>query len=246
MGHSNNDELPQENKHNEIRVPSVWIVGAPGSGRGTIASALGKSHGFCVASATALLSSKLGQASSRGSIDVAQSLDDFLDENPDCAKRGFVLHGIPRNADHAEQLLSRTRHHPNTVIHVEAHENTLHERLGRSQILTLYHFCTIVFTTDVVSAGRLIHPASGRRYHKDFAPPKKKLVDDVSGERLVQYEQDCVEHERNIRISRYMNDEEALLTSISQKVPISRVDGQRSIDIVCREVKELVDEALGL
>jgi len=29
--------------------------------------------------------------------------------------------------------------------------------------------------------GRLIHPASGRSYHVDFAPPKKEMTDDVTG-----------------------------------------------------------------
>lgn len=28
--------------------------------------------------------------------------------------------------------------------------------------------------------GRLIHPASGRSYHEEFAPPKKPMTDDVS------------------------------------------------------------------
>lgn len=28
--------------------------------------------------------------------------------------------------------------------------------------------------------GRLIHPASGRSYHEEFAPPKVSMKDDVS------------------------------------------------------------------
>jgi adenylate kinase len=34
--------------------------------------------------------------------------------------------------------------------------------------------------------GRLIHPASGRSYHKVFNPPKEPMKDDVSGEPLIQ------------------------------------------------------------
>lgn len=30
--------------------------------------------------------------------------------------------------------------------------------------------------------GRLIHQASGRSYHEEFAPPKKHMTDDVSNE----------------------------------------------------------------
>ena len=38
--------------------------------------------------------------------------------------------------------------------------------------------------------GRLIHPASGRSYHKIFNPPKKDMTDDVTGEPLVQRSDD--------------------------------------------------------
>lgn len=31
--------------------------------------------------------------------------------------------------------------------------------------------------------GRLIHPASGRTYHEEFAPPKAVMKDDVSDEK---------------------------------------------------------------
>jgi adenylate kinase len=38
--------------------------------------------------------------------------------------------------------------------------------------------------------GRLIHPASGRSYHKIFNPPKKDMRDDVTGEPLIQRSDD--------------------------------------------------------
>lgn len=38
--------------------------------------------------------------------------------------------------------------------------------------------------------GRLIHPASGRSYHKIFNPPKDAMKDDVTGEPLVQRSDD--------------------------------------------------------
>ena len=34
--------------------------------------------------------------------------------------------------------------------------------------------------------GRLIHPASGRTYHKVFNPPKSTMKDDITGEPLIQ------------------------------------------------------------
>jgi adenylate kinase len=41
--------------------------------------------------------------------------------------------------------------------------------------------------------GRLIHPASGRSYHKIFNPPKSAMKDDITGEPLVQRSDDNAE-----------------------------------------------------
>jgi len=38
--------------------------------------------------------------------------------------------------------------------------------------------------------GRLIHPASGRSYHKIFNPPNQAMKDDITGEPLVQRSDD--------------------------------------------------------
>ena len=41
--------------------------------------------------------------------------------------------------------------------------------------------------------GRLIHPASGRSYHKIFNPPKANMKDDLTGEPLIQRSDDNAE-----------------------------------------------------
>ena len=41
--------------------------------------------------------------------------------------------------------------------------------------------------------GRLIHPASGRSYHKTFNPPRETMKDDATGEPLVQRSDDNAE-----------------------------------------------------
>jgi adenylate kinase len=38
--------------------------------------------------------------------------------------------------------------------------------------------------------GRLVHPASGRSYHKLFNPPKVSMQDDITGEPLIQRSDD--------------------------------------------------------
>ena len=39
--------------------------------------------------------------------------------------------------------------------------------------------------------GRLVHGPSGRTYHIDYNPPKEKGKDDVTGEALIQREDDA-------------------------------------------------------
>lgn len=41
--------------------------------------------------------------------------------------------------------------------------------------------------------GRLVHPASGRSYHKIFNPPKETMKDDITGEALIQRSDDNAE-----------------------------------------------------
>ena len=41
--------------------------------------------------------------------------------------------------------------------------------------------------------GRLIHPASGRSYHRIFNPPKEAMKDDITGESLIQRSDDTAE-----------------------------------------------------
>jgi adenylate kinase len=41
--------------------------------------------------------------------------------------------------------------------------------------------------------GRLVHPASGRSYHKIFNPPKVEMKDDMTGEPLIQRSDDNAE-----------------------------------------------------
>jgi adenylate kinase len=46
-------------------------------------------------------------------------------------------------------------------------------------------------------SGRRVHPASGRSYHVEFNPPKREGHDDVTGEPLVQRDDDREETVRH-------------------------------------------------
>jgi adenylate kinase len=64
-------------------------------------------------------------------------------------------------------------------------------------------------------SGRRVHPASGRSYHTTFNPPKTADVDDVTGEPLVQRDDDREETVRH-RLSVYRDQTRPLVDYYSQ------------------------------
>lgn len=83
----------------------------------------------------------------------------------------FILDGFPRTVAQAERL-----------------DEML---LTRKQ--KLQHAVELQIDDSLLVAritGRLVHPASGRSYHKIFNPPKNDMKDDISGEPLIQRSDD--------------------------------------------------------
>ncbi|MCC6072616.1 adenylate kinase [Massilia sp. GCM10020059] len=64
-------------------------------------------------------------------------------------------------------------------------------------------------------SGRRSHPASGRVYHTKFNPPKVENVDDITGEPLVQRDDDLEETVKK-RLAVYHNQTEVLLGYYNQ------------------------------
>lgn len=83
----------------------------------------------------------------------------------------FILDGFPRTVAQAEKLDEMLSNHEKKLDH--AIEFSIEDALLVSRI-----------------TGRLIHPASGRSYHRDFNPPKNDMQDDVTGEPLIQRSDD--------------------------------------------------------
>ena len=84
----------------------------------------------------------------------------------DC-ERGYLFDGFPRTipqADAMKDAAVRIDH----VLEIDVPDAAIVERMS----------------------GRRVHPASGRTYHVKFNPPKVKGKDDVTGEPLIQREDD--------------------------------------------------------
>ncbi|KAI8971093.1 adenylate kinase-domain-containing protein [Pilobolus umbonatus] len=163
------------------------IMGPPGAGKGTQAPAIKEKFCAChlatgdMLRAAVASKSPLGLAAKKIMDDgglvsdeiVIGMIKENLDTNEEC-KNGFILDGFPRTVVQAEKLdeMLESRKKPlNSVVELVIDDNLLVSRI----------------------TGRLIHPSSGRTYHREFNPPKVAMKDDVTGEPLIQRSDDNVE-----------------------------------------------------
>ena len=158
------------------------LLGAPGAGKGTQATFLKERFGIPQISTGDMLraavkagtpmgleAKKIMDAGGLVSDDIIIGLvKDRLNE-PDCAD-GYLFDGFPRTIPQADALKSAGVA-LDFVIEVDVPEEEIIERIS----------------------GRRVHPGSGRVYHTRFNPPKVDGIDDVTGEPLVQRDDDLEE-----------------------------------------------------
>lgn len=155
------------------------LLGAPGAGKGTQAAYIAQKYGIPQISTGDMLraavkaGTKLGMEAKKhmdsGGLvpdDVIIGLVKERIKQPDCAK-GFLLDGFPRTIPQAEAL-KKAGVDLDYVLEIDVPDKEIIHRLS----------------------GRRVHPASGRTYHVIFNPPKVAGKDDMTGEELVQREDD--------------------------------------------------------
>lgn len=160
------------------------LIGPPGAGKGTQAPNLKEKFCACHLATGDMLRAQvaaktaLGQEAKKimdqgGLVSdeiMVNMIKNELENNSEC-KNGFILDGFPRTIPQAEKL-----------------DSMLHDRKSPLQKAVELKIDDELLVARIT--GRLVHPASGRSYHKLFNPPKKDMIDDVSGEALVQRSDD--------------------------------------------------------
>jgi adenylate kinase len=180
------------------------LLGAPGAGKGTQAAFITEKYGIPQISTGDMLraavkaGTPLGLAAKKV-MDAGQLVSDDIIlglikerlQQPDCAK-GFLFDGFPRTIPQAEAL--RTQGVDlDLVLEIDVPDEEIIKRMS----------------------GRRVHTASGRTYHIVFNPPKVAGKDDVTGEDLIQREDDKEETVRK-RLDVYHNQTKPLVEFYSK------------------------------
>ncbi len=155
------------------------LLGAPGAGKGTQAAYICQKYGIPQISTGDMLraavkaGTPLGLAAKKVMDSGGLVGDDIIIglvkerlKQPDCAA-GFLFDGFPRTIPQAEAM-REAGVKLDYVLEIDVPFDAIIERMS----------------------GRRSHPASGRTYHVKFNPPKVAGVDDVTGEPLVQRDDD--------------------------------------------------------
>jgi len=155
------------------------LLGPPGAGKGTQATFIKEKFGIpqistgdmlraAVKAGTplGLAAKKVMEAGELVSDDIIIGLVKDRLNAPDCTK-GYLFDGFPRTIPQAEAM-SKAAVLIDYVLEIDVPDGEVIVRMS----------------------GRRVHPASGRTYHIKFNPPKQEGHDDVTGEPLVQRDDD--------------------------------------------------------
>ncbi|KAJ5661649.1 adenylate kinase cytosolic [Penicillium maclennaniae] len=165
----------------------IILMGPPGAGKGTQAPKIKEKYCVCHLATGDMLRSQVAKKTDLGKeakkiMDQGGLVSDEimvnmikseLENNTEC-KNGFILDGFPRTVAQAERLDDMLA--------------ARQQKLGHAVELQIDDSLLVARIT-----GRLVHPASGRSYHKIFNPPKSDMKDDITGEPLIQRSDDNAE-----------------------------------------------------
>jgi adenylate kinase len=157
----------------------IILLGAPGAGKGTQAQFIKEKYDIPQISTGDMLRAAVKAGTEMGlqakqKMDAGELVSDDIIigivkervKEDDC-KNGYLLDGFPRTIPQADAM----REHNidvDYVVEIDVDHEEIVKRLS----------------------GRRVHPASGRVYHVTYNPPKEAGKDDVSGEPLIQRDDD--------------------------------------------------------
>lgn len=212
----------------------VILLGAPGAGKGTQAQFITSEYGIpqistgdmlrAAVKAGTPLGLQVKEVMASGGLVTDEIIISLVKERiaqDDCAK-GFLLDGFPRTIPQA-QAMEEAGINIDVVIEIHVEDEEIVNRLS----------------------GRRVHPDSGRVYHVTNNPPRQAGLDDVTGEALIQREDDKEETVRK-RLQVYHQQTKPLVDfykkqeSDAKGVKVLRLNGQDNVAAVREQIASLL------
>jgi len=190
----------------------IILLGGPGAGKGTQAKYITERYGIPQISTGDMLrahvkaGTELGKAAKKimdeGGLVSDDIIIDMVKERikePDCAN-GYLFDGFPRTIPQA-QALKDASIPIDAVVEIDVPDEEIIKRMS----------------------GRRVHLPSGRTYHVIFNPPKVEGKDDVTGEDLIQRDDDKEETVRQ-RLKVYHEQTEPLIDFYRKEAEAGNVE----------------------
>jgi adenylate kinase len=207
------------------------LLGAPGAGKGTQAKFLTETYGIPQISTGDMLRAAVKAGTGVGlkakavmdagglvTDDIIIALVKDRLTQDDC-QPGFLFDGFPRTIPQAEAMRDAGVG-IDVVLEIDVPDEEIVRRLS----------------------GRRVHLESGRVYHVEFNPPANEGVDDVTGEPLIQRDDDKEATVRN-RLEIYHSQTKPLVDFYQNmekdtgSVKFIKIDGTRKIDDIVEDIK---------
>ena len=208
---------------------NLILLGMPGAGKGTQAEIIQKDFDIANISTGAMmrevsrsegeLANKVQTYLSSGTLVPNDIIVEMLVQriSEDDCKKGFLLDGFPRNLNQGKALDSANVS-IDLVLYLSISEDEIINRMS----------------------GRRVHPSSGRSYHVIHNPPQKEGFDDITGEALIQREDDAPEVIKK-RLDVYFNETEPLLDFYRNKnLKFIEIDASKSLEEVTKSIRQSI------
>ena len=213
------------------------LLGGPGAGKGTQANYIKERYGIPQISTGDMLRAAISAGTEMGKaakavMDAGQLVSDEIIiglvkdriKQPDCAK-GFLFDGFPRTIPQAEAM--KAAGVPiDYVVEIDVPDAEIIKRMS----------------------GRRVHLASGRTYHLVFNPPRIEGKDDITGEDLIQRDDDNEDTVKK-RLDVYHAQTEPLVAYYSNWAGTGEGDGPRYVKVTgtgkVEGIRDAIFQALG-
>ena len=216
----------------------VILLGGPGAGKGTQANFIKERYGIPQISTGDMLRAHVKAGTELGkqakkimdegglvSDDIIMGMVKERIQEDDC-KNGYLFDGFPRTIPQAEAM-KEAGIGIDAVVEIDVPDEEIIKRMS----------------------GRRVHLPSGRTYHVVFNPPKEEGKDDVTGEPLIQRDDDKEETVRQ-RLKVYHEQTEPLVDFYSKEaekgnVAYIKVPGVGGVDEIRDAIFAALDKVKG-